>query len=166
MQHDAKFRQSLVKSYDNNLALEAISNRRQRKERVVFTNGCFDILHVGHIRYLKAARELGELLVIGLNSDDSVKRLKGPGRPIVPMDERKEVLEALKFVDYVLPFSEDTPLELIKQVIPDVLVKGGDWPIEKIIGREVVEANRGKVTTIPFVEGKSSSNLLALLKKL
>ena len=133
---------------------------RRRGARVVFTNGCFDLLHPGHVRYLRAARRLGDVLVVGVNSDASVRRLKGPTRPIVPGAARCEVLAALEMVDAVVLFDQDTPYELIALVQPDVLVKGGDWPIDKIIGRDVVEARGGKVVTIPFVEGASTTGII------
>lgn len=142
------------------MKLEAIAKRRRGKGRVVFTNGCFDVLHVGHLRYLEEAKALGDILVVGLNSDASTSRLKGPGRPIVGEEERAELLSALRPVDYVIVFSEDTPLELIKQVKPDVLVKGGDWPIEKIVGADFVLANGGQVKSLSFVEGKSTTDLV------
>ena len=132
--------------------------------KVVFTNGCFDVLHYGHIRYLLEARKLGDLLVIGLNSDDSVRRLKGPTRPVNGEKERAFVLAALACVDYVVVFEEDTPEELIKVVRPDVLVKGGDYAIENIVGADFVQRNGGIVTTIPFVEGFSSTRIIAKLK--
>jgi len=140
--------------------LEAIAKHRQRKERVVFTNGCFDILHVGHSRYLAQARELGDALVVGVNSDRSVRGLKGETRPIVPEDERKEMLLALKAVDYVCIFDEDTPLNLIKEIQPDILVKGGDWPVEKIVGHEFVLQRGGKVLSLPYVEGASTTDIV------
>ncbi len=140
--------------------LEAIAKHRERKERVVFTNGCFDILHVGHSRYLAQARELGEVLVVGLNSDRSVRGLKGPSRPVVPEEERREMLLALKAVDYVILFDEDTPLRLIEEVVPDVLVKGGDWPVEKIVGHEFVQSRGGLVRSLPYVEGSSTTDII------
>lgn len=133
---------------------------RSLGERVVFTNGCFDLLHVGHVRYLNAARALGDHLVVGLNSDASVRRLKGPGRPVTPEPERAEILCALAAVDAVVLFEEDTPLSLIEALEPDVLVKGGDWALEAIVGREFVEGRGGRVVTIPIVRGRSTSGLL------
>jgi len=132
-------------------------------ESVVFTNGCFDLLHVGHVRYLNAARALGNHLVVGLNSDASVRRLKGPGRPVTPESERAEILCALVAVDAVILFEEDTPLGLIEAVEPDVLVKGGDWALDAIVGREFVEAHGGRVATIPVVAGRSTSGLIGRL---
>lgn len=128
--------------------------------KVVFTNGCFDILHVGHVRYLKQAKALGGKLVVGLNSDESVKRLKGEKRPLVSELERKEVLEALDCVDEVLIFSEDTPLELIKRLKPDILVKGGDYELKDIVGAKEVLSWGGEVKPLSFYEGFSSSNII------
>lgn len=126
----------------------------------VFTNGCFDLLHVGHLRYLADARALGDRLVVGLNSDSSVKRLKGEERPIVPEEERREMLLGLKPVDEVIIFEEDTPLRLIQEVKPDVLVKGGDWAIDQIVGADFVIGLGGKVLSLPFHEGRSSTNII------
>ncbi len=132
--------------------------------KVVFTNGCFDLLHIGHIDYLEKARKLGVRLIVGLNDDDSVRRLKGESRPIIPQEERARMLAALEFVDGVILFSEDTPIELIKALRPDILVKGGDYEIEEIVGHEEVMSWGGTVTTIPLVEGYSSTSLLDRLK--
>ena len=151
---------------DNDAALQSIANRRNRKEVVVFTNGCFDILHLGHTRYLEQAKKLGDVLVVGLNSDDSVRRLKGPGRPITPAHERSEMLAALRSVDYVCTFSEDTPLELIKKIKPDILVKGGDWPVEKIAGADFVQQSGGKVLSLPFVERHSTTDIIQRIRAL
>ncbi len=140
--------------------LAALEPRRRARERVVFTNGCFDLLHPGHVTYLEAARDLGDLLVVGLNSDASVRRLKGPARPVLPQADRATVLAGLRSVDYVTVFDEDTPLRLIEALLPDVLVKGGDWAVERIVGREAVEAAGGRVATIPFVEGKSTTGIV------
>jgi D-beta-D-heptose 7-phosphate kinase/D-beta-D-heptose 1-phosphate adenosyltransferase len=131
--------------------------------KIVFTNGCFDVLHYGHVRYLLEAKALGDLLVVGLNSDDSVRRLKGESRPINGEKERAFVLSALEFVDYVVVFAEDTPKELIEVVKPNVLVKGGDYQIENIVGADFVMQNGGTVTTIPFVEGYSSTQIIEKL---
>jgi D-beta-D-heptose 7-phosphate kinase/D-beta-D-heptose 1-phosphate adenosyltransferase len=127
---------------------------------VVFTNGCFDLLHLGHVRYLRQARSLGDLLVVGVNSDRSVEVLKGPSRPVVPQDERAEVLAALESVDLVTIFDEEDPGELIEAVQPDVLVKGGDWPLEEIVGRETVIARGGKVLALPYVAGMATSSMI------
>jgi D-beta-D-heptose 7-phosphate kinase/D-beta-D-heptose 1-phosphate adenosyltransferase len=133
-------------------------------KKIVFTNGCFDILHIGHIRYLQEAAKLGDLLVIGLNSDSSVRRLKGEERPVNTEMDRAELLCALGFVDYVAIFEDDTPLELIKKIQPDVLVKGGDYSNEYVIGTNEVEARGGKLVLIPFVEGKSTTNIIEKIK--
>lgn len=132
----------------------------------MFTNGCFDLMHVGHVRYLQAARRLGDVLVVGLNTDASVRRLnKAPERPIVPEEQRAEVLAALACVDYVVPFDDPDPGPLIADLQPDVLVKGGDWPPEKIIGRETVETRGGVVKTIPLVPGVSTTALIQKIKE-
>ena len=138
----------------------------RRPPRVVFTNGCFDILHVGHVRYLRDARALGDLLVVGVNSDASVKRLKGEQRPVTNEDERAEMLASLASVDYVVKFSEDTPQALIEEVAPDLLVKGGDWPPEKIVGSKFVLARGGEVRSLPFHPGKSTTSILERIQKL
>ena len=134
------------------------------RQKIVFTNGCFDVLHFGHVHYLLEAKKLGDVLVVGLNSDDSVRRLKGPSRPINGEKERAFVLAALSFVDYVVLFDEDIPENLIKTVRPDVLVKGGDYALDQIVGADFVRQNGGTVTTIPFVEGYSSTQIIEQLK--
>lgn len=132
--------------------------------RVVFTNGCFDLLHKGHVEYLCKARNLGNCLVVGINDDDSVRRLKGPQRPVATLDSRQLVLAGLECVDYVVPFAQDTPLELIHLLSPDVLVKGGDYSRDTIVGADFVESYGGKVVTIPLVEGQSTTNLINKMK--
>lgn len=134
---------------------------RAAGERIVFTNGVFDLLHRGHVEYLVEARALGDRLVVGVNSDDSVRRLKGPSRPLVPEAERVEVLEALRAVDLAVIFTADTPARLIEAVRPQVLVKGGDWALDRIVGREFVEAYGGRVLNVPVRAGLSTSNLVA-----
>jgi D-beta-D-heptose 7-phosphate kinase/D-beta-D-heptose 1-phosphate adenosyltransferase len=134
------------------------------RQKIVFTNGCFDVLHYGHVRYLLEAKKLGDILVVGLNSDESVRRLKGPTRPVNGEKERAFVLAALACIDYVVIFGEDTPKELIETVIPDVLVKGGDYDLSNIVGADFVTRNGGTVTTIPFVEGFSSTHIIEQLK--
>ena len=129
-------------------------------KQIVFTNGCFDLLHIGHVRYLKEARSLGDFLFVGLNSDSSVRKLKGLNRPIQLEDDRAEILAALRFVDATCIFSEETPLELIKQIRPDILVKGGDWKKENIVGASLVESYGGKIFSLQFVEGKSTTSLI------
>jgi D-glycero-beta-D-manno-heptose 1-phosphate adenylyltransferase len=133
---------------------------RQAGRRVVFTNGCFDLIHPGHVKYLRAARLLGDALIVALNSDRSVRELKGEKRPILYQNERAEVMAALGCVDYVTIFDEPTPREIIAALLPDVLVKGGDWNLDRIIGREEVEAAGGAVLSLPFVEGCSTSDLI------
>lgn len=127
---------------------------------VVFTNGCFDIIHRGHVEYLDKASRLGDVLIVGLNSDESARRLKGKGRPLVPQEDRAYILASLGMVDYVVIFEEDTPLELIKLVKPNVLVKGGDYKLDEIVGREFVEQHGGKVITIPLVPGRSTTGII------
>lgn len=142
-------------------AASIASFREDNKEKtIVFTNGCFDILHVGHKRYLEQASALGDVFVIGVNSDASVKRLKGPSRPVNSEQDRMEILSALGFVDYVVLFDEDTPYELIKKIQPDILVKGGDYTVDKVVGRDIVEARGGRVELIPFVDGKSTTSII------
>ncbi len=138
--------------------------QRQGK-KVVFTNGCFDLLHVGHVRYLAAARALGDCLVVAMNSDASVRRLKGSARPIVPHRERSEVLAALGCVDYVVLFGSNTPKRIIETLGPDILVKGGDWALEEIVGREAVERRGGKVVRIDVVPGASTTGLIERIVK-
>jgi D-beta-D-heptose 7-phosphate kinase/D-beta-D-heptose 1-phosphate adenosyltransferase len=138
-----------------------IAGHKKDGRKVVFTNGCFDLIHVGHVRYLSQAKELGDILVIGLNADESVSGIK-PGRPVTPEEQRAEVLAALSVVDYVVLFSEDTPYELIKAVEPDVLVKGADWKPEDIVGNDIVK----DVHTIPFVEGISTTGIIRKIQDL
>ncbi len=133
-------------------------------KKIVFTNGCFDILHVGHLRYLTEARALGDRLVVGLNSDSSVRLLKGKERPIISEDERREMLLGLKPVDEVIIFSEETPLNLIKEVKPDILVKGGDWSVDQIVGSDFIMGRGGEVLSLPFHEGRSSTNIIKKIK--
>lgn len=145
--------------------LPILFGERAKGKRVVFTNGCFDLMHIGHTRYLQAARALGDILVVGVNSDASVRMLdKAPNRPIVPEAQRAEVLAALDCVDFVVIFDESDPLRLITAVQPDVLVKGGDWTIDRIVGREIVEARGGVVKTIPLVPGMSTTALLQRIR--
>ncbi|HEX5735019.1 MAG TPA: D-glycero-beta-D-manno-heptose 1-phosphate adenylyltransferase [Blastocatellia bacterium] len=143
---------------------EAMIKERERLRReglsLVFTNGCFDLLHPGHVRYLKQARALGDTLVVALNSDASVRALKGANRPILNQHERAEVIAALGSVDYVVVFEDETPQSLIAALIPDVLVKGGDWRIDEIVGRDEVEAAGGRVLSLPFVEGLSTTDII------
>ena len=142
-----------------------LEQARRDKKRIVFTNGCFDLMHIGHTRYLQAAKALGDVLVVGVNSDASVKSLnKAPDRPIVEEAQRAEVLAALGCVDYVVMFPEPDPLNLITALQPDVLVKGGDWAIDRIIGRDVVERRGGTVKTIPLVPGMSTTALIQRIR--
>ncbi|HVF27383.1 MAG TPA: D-glycero-beta-D-manno-heptose 1-phosphate adenylyltransferase [Pyrinomonadaceae bacterium] len=138
---------------------------RESGKRLVFTNGCFDVLHVGHVRYLQSARSLGDALIIAINSDRSVRALKGKGRPINNEDERAEMLAALGAVDYVTVFDEDSPRALIAELLPDVLVKGGDYALDEIHGREEVEAAGGRVVALPFVEGISTTGIIERIKQ-
>jgi D-glycero-beta-D-manno-heptose 1-phosphate adenylyltransferase len=138
---------------------------RTRGKRIVFTNGCFDLMHVGHTRYLQAAKDLGDLLVVAVNSDSSVRSLnKAPERPIVPESQRAEVVAALGSVDYVILFNEPDPQSLITSLQPDILVKGGDWAVEQIVGREIVEARGGVVRTIPLVPGVSTTSIIQRIR--
>jgi rfaE bifunctional protein nucleotidyltransferase chain/domain len=133
--------------------------------RLVFTNGVFDLLHVGHVRYLAHARELGDTLLVAINSDRTVRELKGPGRPIFDQAERAEILAALRYVDYVTVFDDVSPRSLIAKLLPDVLVKGGDYQLDEIHGREEVEAAGGKVISLPFVDGASTTALIERMRK-
>ena len=147
--------------------IETVSEEiKLQGRRLVFTNGCFDIIHPGHTAYLRQAKELGDILMVGLNSDDSVRRLKGEGRPLNCVEDRAEVLQSLKPVDIVVVFTEDTPFNLISLVRPDVLVKGGDYKADEIVGADIVKPNGGKVVVIPFVKGKSTTALVEKIKKL
>ena len=145
------------------LALE-VRRLQARGGKAVFTNGCFDLLHAGHVRYLQAARSLGEALIVAVNSDASVGRIKGPSRPLTPERQRLEVIAALECVTWTCLFGEDTPLRLIRKVGPDILVKGGDWPVEKIVGREDVESRGGRVLSIPLVKGISTTEIIEIIQ--
>jgi D-glycero-beta-D-manno-heptose 1-phosphate adenylyltransferase len=142
-----------------------VREQRSSGRRIVFTNGVFDLLHPGHVRYLRAARDLGDLLIIGLNADESVRRNKGPNRPINPENERAEVLSALECVDAVVIFAEDTPAEIIRLVQPDILVKGADWAADAIVGRDTVENRGGRVVRIPVEQGYSTTSIVERIKK-
>jgi D-beta-D-heptose 7-phosphate kinase/D-beta-D-heptose 1-phosphate adenosyltransferase len=142
-----------------------LQQARAQQKRIVFTNGCFDLMHIGHTRYLQAAKALGDLLVVGVNTDDSIRSLeKAPDRPIVQDTQRAEVLAALGCVDFVVLFAEPDPGRLIGTLQPDILVKGGDWALDKIIGRDIVEARGGMVRTIPLVPGLSTTALLQRIR--
>jgi rfaE bifunctional protein nucleotidyltransferase chain/domain len=146
-------------------AILRFGREKRNGRRVVFTNGCFDLLHPGHIRSLELARELGDVLIVGLNSDTSVRQLKGEGRPVIPERERAEILAALESVDAVVIFDDLTPREVIARLLPDVLVKGGDWPGDQIVGREEVEAAGGRVVSLPVVPGYSTSAILQKIRE-
>lgn len=145
---------------ENDDLKELISGFRKENKKIVFTNGVFDIIHRGHVEYLSEAKSLGDVLVVGLNSDSSVRIIKGEKRPIVSEENRAYVLSNLKPVDYVVIFSEDNPLNLIKKIMPDILVKGADWQEDKIVGAEVVKENGGEVKTIKFIENNSSTGII------
>ena len=151
---------------DKILSRETLLERfgRPREGRLVFTNGCFDILHRGHVEYLHQARTLGDALVVGVNTDASVEGLKGPGRPVVSQDDRAMVLAGLESVDAVTLFHEDTPQALIGALLPDILVKGGDYSMDQIVGREAVEGAGGEVRVIPFIQGRSTTDLLQQIR--
>ena len=151
-----------IKNIEN--LLPALENWKKNHEKVVFSNGCFDILHVGHVDYLEKARALGSRLVMGLNTDNSIKRIKGPNRPVNDQYARARILAALEFVDAVILFDEDSPYELIKAIKPDILVKGDDYTIEKIIGADIVLQNGGEVKTISLVKGYSTTNVIDKIK--
>jgi rfaE bifunctional protein nucleotidyltransferase chain/domain len=143
--------------------LKPLSQAREGR-KVVFTNGCFDLLHVGHIRYLQEARALGDLLVVALNTDASVRKLKGPERPLQNEADRAEIMASLGCVDFVTLFGEETPQKIIESIRPDILVKGGDWPIEKIVGAQFVQSYGGDVRTLQFVPGRSTTALVEKMK--
>jgi D-beta-D-heptose 7-phosphate kinase/D-beta-D-heptose 1-phosphate adenosyltransferase len=146
-------------------AILRFGREKRNGRRIVFTNGCFDLLHPGHITSLEQARALGDALIVGLNSDASVRQLKGAGRPVLPEQERAEILLALECVDAVVIFDALTPREVIARLLPDVLVKGGDWPADQIVGREEVEAAGGRVVAIPVVPGYSTTTILRKIRE-
>ena len=156
-------------SYDNKLPsvdelAKILQAEREKGKKIVFTNGCFDIFHVGHSRYLRQASTYGDILVVGVNSDASVKRLKGPERQIISEEERMELLADLQCVSYVVKFEEDTPYELIKKLQPDIITKGGDYKPEEVVGKDIVEARGGKVVICKLVEGKSTTNIITKIR--
>lgn len=151
------------KIYHRNELASRLQQAKANGNVVVTTNGCFDVLHLGHLRYLQAASQLGDLLVVAVNSDSSVKELKGENRPLIPEDERSEMLAGLECVDYVVIFPESTPIELLSELKPDIHVKGGDYKLEQLIEREVVEKNGGKVIVGLNVPGKSTTNLIEVI---
>ncbi len=147
--------------------IESLARKlHEKKKTIVFTNGCFDILHSGHISYLKEAKKLGDVLILGLNSDSSIRRIKGEQRPILNQDERITLIGALQFIDYVVLFGEDTPLELLKKIKPDILVKGGDYVKEDIVGYDLITSYGGQIITLPFIEGKSTTNIISKIMNL
>ncbi len=153
-----------MNSIKNRYELASIRKKlKAENKKVVFTNGCFDILHSGHVDYLNKAKQLGDVLIVGLNSDLSVKSIKGDKRPIIREGDRAIILSNLKAVDYVTFFDEDTPEKLIGELIPDILIKGEDWNLSKIVGREIVLANGGKVMTVKFVNNQSTSGIIKLI---
>lgn len=143
---------------------QAIADFKKANKKIVFTNGCFDLLHIGHVRYLEQAKSLGDVLIVGINTDASVQVLKGPTRPIQNENDRAEILASLKAVDHTVLFGEETPINLIKQVKPDILVKGGDWKKDQIVGWDFVESYGGEVKSLQFVDGKSTTNIIAKSK--
>jgi len=145
---------------------DILEKERQQGKRVVFTNGCFDILHAGHVRYLAQARRLGDLLVLALNTDRSVRAIKGPERPVVSEKERAFVAAALESVDYVTFFDDETPLSLIGELRPDILVKGGDWDVDGVVGGDLVRSRGGKVIILPYLEGASTTNIIEKIRRL
>jgi rfaE bifunctional protein nucleotidyltransferase chain/domain len=155
--------QTKVKTIDELIPL--LSILRATGKKIVFTNGCFDLIHTGHTRYLAIARSFGDLLVVAVNSNSSVRTIKGEKRPINSQQDRSETLAALESVDFVTIFDEPDPYKVISALQPDVLVKGGDWPVEKIVGRDVVEARGGKVVNVPFVEGQSTTGIIERIVK-
>lgn len=133
---------------------------RKQGRRVVFTNGCFDLLHAGHVRLFKEAKRQGDVLVVALNDDASVRKIKGPPRPIFPLAERWEILEAIEDIDFLTSFSEETPQKIIASLLPDILVKGGDWKPEEVVGKKEVEEAGGKVVIVPYLKGRSTSSII------
>ena len=145
---------------DLKVLTELVSEHKKEGRKIVFTNGCYDLLHIGHIKCFQESKNLGDILIVALNSDRSVRALKGPSRPIIPEEERAEIIAAMESVDYVTIFDQEDPLEIISTVKPDVLVKGGDWSIDTIVGRDVVESCGGKVLSLPMVPGISTSRII------
>lgn len=143
---------------------EIVALHRENSQKIVFTNGCFDILHAGHIHYLIAAKQLGDILILGVNSDSSVRRLKGANRPINNQTDRATVLSHIDIVNYIVIFEEDTPYKLINHIKPDILVKGGDWPVEKIVGADLVLSRGGLVKSLPYLAGYSTTELIRRVK--
>lgn len=156
-----------MKNYipDRKEIISIINKIKSEGKKVVFTNGCFDVLHAGHVDYLNKARALGDILIVALNSDNSVRKIKGSKRPIIPLEQRAFIITNLKSVDFVTVFDEETPAKIIADLIPDFLVKGADWDVSKIIGREVVENNGGEIKTIEFVNDTSTSKIIEIISQ-
>jgi rfaE bifunctional protein nucleotidyltransferase chain/domain len=150
---------------DRDFLKSKVSELKTKGNKIVFTNGCFDIIHHGHIKYLQSAKRLGDILIIGVNTDESIRRIKGETRPIIDLEYRMSVLDELSSVDIVVPFYEDTPLELIKIILPDFLVKGGDWKIKDIVGSDIVIKNGGTVKSLDFIKGISTTEIIEKIKK-
>jgi rfaE bifunctional protein nucleotidyltransferase chain/domain len=144
---------------------KVVKELKALNKKIVFTNGCFDILHAGHVRYLAQAKRLGDVMILGLNTDSSVHRIKGPTRPINCKGDRAEVLSALKSIDYVVLFDEETPINLISTIVPDFLVKGGDYIAEEVVGYDVVKNNGGETVIIPLLEGRSTTKIIEKISK-
>lgn len=153
------------KIYSREKLKEELNRLQKEGEKIIFTNGCFDILHVGHVRYLKEAKKIGDILVVAINSDSSVRAIKGEKRPLIPEDERAEIVASLKSVDYVTIFHESTPLELIEYLQPHIIVKGGDWREEDVVGQESVKKLGGKVVIVPEIGGASTSGIIEKITK-
>ena len=147
-----------VKDFD--ALLRDVSHHKKEGKKIVFTNGCYDLIHIGHVRCFKEGKNLGDTLIVALNSDRSVRTLKGPPRPIVPQAERAEIIAALECVDFVTIFDQDDPLEIISAIKPDILVKGGDWSLNTIVGRDIVESYGGQVIALPLVPGVSTTRII------
>ena len=156
----------MKKILERNTLKNKLEKLRKEGKKIAFTNGCFDIIHVGHVRYLREAKKTADVLVLALNSDSSVRAIKGETRPLVGEEERAEILAAFEFIDFITIFEELTPLELINYLKPDVLIKGGDWPEEKIVGGEEIKKWGGRVVIIPEVTGKSTTNIVEKIKKM
>jgi rfaE bifunctional protein nucleotidyltransferase chain/domain len=150
---------------DRDFLKSKVNELKTKGNKIVFTNGCFDIIHHGHIKYLQSAKRLGDILIIGVNTDESIRRIKGETRPIIDLEYRMSVLDELSSVDIVVPFYEDTPLELIKIILPDFLVKGGDWKIKDIVGSDIVIKNGGTVKSLDFIKGISTTEIIEKIKK-
>ncbi|MBN1473924.1 MAG: D-glycero-beta-D-manno-heptose 1-phosphate adenylyltransferase [Syntrophaceae bacterium] len=153
------------KILDRNTLKNKLEELRKKGKKIAFTNGCFDILHIGHVRYLREAKKTADILVLALNSDASVKKIKGKKRPLVPQEDRAEIMAALEFIDFVTIFDETTPLELINLLKPDVLIKGGDWAEDDVVGRDEIKKWGGKLTLIPEIKGKSTTSIVDKIRQ-